>query len=414
MGGLGDTKRGTALSISGQIDASNPGAGAALNALLEIVRSHGGDLHPATVLIERDGNLSVRCTRGTVGGPEGADFVTLPRELLVPIDGAEWSDSDDELALRRHPSGTSTVQRSLLELFIELYQATQKLHTFAHNHPMLALRAFPSVVEAIRAVRPSFRCHGSSAADAFLSTRVFRERARQNYDTAVPVLQGVGTNDPRPVLIPIIDSLNHHELGAGFNLDSQSMRIKIARPEGSDECFASYGTRRDHLDLALHYGYLDRSTTVVRSAPVQVDLRGHGVLRVRGRPLVSRHHLDPPLIQEESDGLSVSHITFDANRPGAALMGVRMALLGFARKHRRSQKEATALADEAIERVILENRRALQGIRDEVRKTCLAHAYQPALHLVEDATARQLETLTLVETRLAGSLRSVRIAGVEP
>jgi hypothetical protein len=247
------------------IHSDHPDTSDLVQQMAELCAAHGAHWHPDLQVDVRDGSLCLLAPPGTPG-----EMISLPTELLVPIQGAQWAQSADQLQLLQPPAGNSTVQNTLLQLHIALYNATGKLHWWRQQHPARLVEACPTVAAVVAAIKPGHRrSKDQSAAEGFLATRSFGWRAE-------PV------DDPKQtVLMPLIDLLNHHHRGAPYRIEAGAMRMATAQPESSGECFAHYGHRRDGLDLALHYGHADPSTPFAHCAPLQINVEGVGLIQVQ-------------------------------------------------------------------------------------------------------------------------------------
>jgi hypothetical protein len=146
-------------------------------------------------------------------------LITMPTELLVPIAGARWGVSTDELTLLEPPPCASAVQEELLQLHIALYNATGKLCWWSQQHPAGLVEASAAVADALAPLKPAHRREPKerSAAEGFLATRSFGWKPNPD--------QG----DRVPVLMPLIDLLNHHHRGAPFRMSGGAMRIQAAQ-----------------------------------------------------------------------------------------------------------------------------------------------------------------------------------------
>ena len=179
--------------------------------------------------------------------------------------GAHQGCAMGQLRSRTHAGAAaelSSVQQELLNLHITLYNATGKLTWFSDSHPARLVERSTAVANAVARVKPScaFRPHQTTRAEGCLATRRFSYGASPDQSTT-------------PVLMPLIDLLNHHPQGAPFRIRDGAMRMQIAQSD-VNECFAHYGHRRDVLDLALHYGYSELHTTFAHCAPLEIHVDG--------------------------------------------------------------------------------------------------------------------------------------------
>jgi hypothetical protein len=294
-----------------KVNADIPVLGRLLQVMMDLVMAHGGQVHPGVRLVARDGQLAVHCNRSMCD--DDLPLFRLPRELLVPVDPIQWASRDDRLQAIEGLESLTAVQRELLGMHVDLYNASDKLPWAAKHLPVVALRSHAPLVDAIQAIRPGFGRNPSQTALAFLGTRVFN-------------LEG------RWVLMPLMDLLNHHPKGGRFQVDASSMTMGVVQPGEGDECFASYGGRRDVLDMALHYGYADVHTPFACIAPLACVLPELGRLQITSRRVQALHPLDPPQITYDDEGVTLSHLTGDRRHPGRLHTVLRLALLGLSKK----------------------------------------------------------------------------------
>ena len=283
------------------IDAETPGISRCLCAIEQVLKHGGAQIHPGLCIVERGGHFTIYCT--TTDITAGQHLFHLPLALLIPVDGIQWADSQQTLALAATPDHLSTVQRQLLDLHIELYNLTKKLEWAVHNHPQIALQSAPHLLSMLSLIQPDFTGTPAKVADVFLQTRVFHLTVASDADA--------GKN----VLMPLIELLNHHPKGAAFQVGNGALFMAVKQPMGQTECFARYGGHRDALDLALHYGYADLNTPFAHSAPVKVTVRGLAHIRVQGLRMKAAHALTPPRITLEEGGVVLSHLVCDRQHP---------------------------------------------------------------------------------------------------
>ena len=263
---------------------------------------------------------------------EDCSLVRIPPELLVPLDGARWDDRTDRLELIESPEGLSPVQRELLDLHISLYNSAAKLPWFVRNHPAVLLQDKPSVRTAVLRLRPEQEFTWITPAGAFIKTRLCRfQRLAENASGQADN----GKVKGRLGLLPIIDLFNnrHDAPRYGFS-DCGGVSVRLDPLRTSSECFANYnGFILDVLDLALGSGYLDHTTPYAHSAPVEVRVQGFGTLAVEG--VIAKkpaQGLDPPRVQFTVEGLSLSHLTCNTNKPERLHVALALAMQGAVRR----------------------------------------------------------------------------------
>jgi hypothetical protein len=290
--------------------------------------------------------------------PEGDVLVRLPADLLIPMDGAQWDSSGDDLVIVRHDGRASTVQRELAGALVAVYNATRKVEWARAVLPGPALGDRADVVELIRTLRPGFATHGVSVADAFVQTRVLRWSPSA----------GASAGDQGRYLMPVIDLINHHERGAPWGRADSELAINAAYPMGGSQCFVRYSARQDPLDLALSYGFAESSCTLARSVPVTVDVDDLGTVEVVGQRLQTKTVLDPPTVAIDDDRLRLSHVTFDTRHPNRLMGMLQLAVSAFLAKQPRTggRGEAADLTTALIGVLVESNLDRLEEVRLEL------------------------------------------------
>jgi len=87
------------------------------------------------------------------------------------------------------------------------------------------------------------------------------------------------------VLLPVLDSMNHHFNGSPFTYEQHDSDrfVTIARsaalPGMGNECFAFYG-KHDSFDTWMTYGFIDESVPFLSSVGMTLALPGLGSIRV--------------------------------------------------------------------------------------------------------------------------------------
>lgn len=324
-----------------KVNADIPVLGRLLQVMMDLVMAHGGQVHPGVRLVARDGQLAVHCNRSMCD--DDLPLFRLPRELLVPVDPIQWASRDDRLQAIEGLESLTAVQRELLAVHVDLYNASNKLPWAARHLPAVALRSHAPLVNAIQVIRPGFLRNPGQTAWAFLGSRVFN-------------LEG------RRVLMPLIDFANHHPKGGRYQVDAKTMTMDVVQPGDDDECFAAYGGRRDVLDMALHYGYADAHTPFACVAPLACVLPELGRLQITSRSVQALHPLDPPQITYDDAGVTLSHLTCDRRHPGRLHTVLRLAVLGLSKKRGLGGGGAERAVCAAAEQILEVNLALLQDV----------------------------------------------------
>lgn len=278
------------------IDADDAVVADLLAATLELISEAGGWVHPEVRIIERQGQMSISC-----GIPDAGPIVHLPRSAFVRIGRVAWTNDDDRLAFDGFPTDLDDLELELLLVQTALHNQCGKVPWLVSTHPVLAADLSPSLIDAVRAFRPSFRRRQPTPASLLWSTRTFR----------LPVVEG---EPPEPVALPIIDLLNHHPGGATGQLGRDGFTVTAAQPFGSQECSLDYGLERDAIGMAVVYGFADLASTCAHSAPLTLDVPDVGEVQVAAVGRAADGRLLPPVVREQDGVIHVSHLTFRPDR----------------------------------------------------------------------------------------------------
>ena len=352
------------------IDSDQQAVTLLLQEIVGLCQAYGLEWHSQLRIEVRQGEMRLLAPRGAQG-----TLITLPTQLLVPLEGARWSAAPDHLELLEAPAQASDLQRQLLQLHGALYNATGKLPWWSQQHPARLVERQATVAAALAVIKPHYgeARKATTAAEGFLATRSFRWQADSEH------------GECQKVLLPLIDLLNHHHRGAPYRIANGAMTMAMAQPDDTEECFAHYGHRRDPLDLALHYGHLDTSTPFAHCAPLEIPLEGVGWVRVesqrQGRPA---HPLDPPQVTLEGDGLRLSHLCCHHHHPERVQTVLKLALQGSLKRRGHPDGKVQRLAEEAIGQLSSANQQVLHHLVEAVEAV-----EGPGSRILAEAARRQ-------------------------
>jgi len=306
----------------------------ALERLLGHFFTAGGWLAQGARVCCRDGALSIESARKA---GQGGDLILLPKAGLLPVNQAQTRLEGNELVLAGLPSYWSSQQRALFEGMLEVYNLTGKIAAERQASAILGLAREPELAARFQ---PLFACRRNLQRDL--------ERARSGDPELVVESffhsRFLGFDDPmsapsgrEQVIMPVIDFLNHHFDGAGFETRHDERRgvhlaVRQWRPEGGErQCFVRYG-HYDALDMLLSYGYVDHTAPFVRSLPVSLELPPIGAVAVRSLPFIHRGELPaalqglrfhlPAIRREEDGGFTLSHLLIPTGQASSALRSV--------------------------------------------------------------------------------------------
>ena len=279
------------------IDADDPLIADLLAGTIELVREAGGFIAPTTRLVERAGQLSIESS-----AVAGEPLLRIPREAFVRVDRVEWSQDGDRIVIEQAPDDCGALEWEMLYLQVALHNACGKLAWMRRTHPSLDPGLPEDLVDAVRAIVPSFRTPQMGAIDLLWANRCFR----------LPMEAG---GPPERVLIPIVDLLNHDADGATGDWDAESFQVATAPAFGTLECALDYGMERDAMEMAVVYGFAGSSRAASSTSAYDLETLGRIIelasqpgARESAQPLHQAATLlalaldDPPLHARDSRG----------------------------------------------------------------------------------------------------------------
>lgn len=262
------------------IKSDNPEVEKKIVSLRDKVLQEGGHLDKDLVLEYKDQGLSI----SKPGERTQEPIIKIPHHCLVPYEEFSFAIEGQAVVLTSHTDKASPLQVSFLEDILALYNLTDKMNLHHETSPWLAFKEDPDILEHLFQSR--------QGGDTNVIKKAFQDNKIDDDFTLMTFFKcrTLGSklnqkNAPKKkVLMPIIDFLNHHMQGAGFQDDYDTdipfLYVRQKSPiKGSDECFAFYN-RFDALDTFLNYGFVDQSANFVRSIPVDIDLGTIGTIKV--------------------------------------------------------------------------------------------------------------------------------------
>lgn len=265
-----------------------------LAATVQSVIECGGWIHPEARLTAREGDLHIACD-----ADEGEPLARIPAAAMLPITRVDWGTGCDALNITGMRTWPQSGDLSLLLTQIGLHNACAKLPRLVTTHPSAVVNLDTDVIEAVRALRPSFRIRPMTPTEVFWATRTFR----------LPVVDEAA----EPVAVPIIDLLDHHPNGAVGQWHDGSFTVPVRHPTGTSTCYLDYGLQRDALDVAIVYGFADTSRPFVHSGPMEIDIPSMGTVRILDQGRSASGELLPLAAHRLDDTWIVNRFTFSAD-----------------------------------------------------------------------------------------------------
>ncbi len=240
-----------------------------------------GVINPEIEILNKNGETSIFASDEL----SGEYILRVPHELLIPYDAFDLDVEGRDIVIEHYDKNISKNQLQLFDMILTLYNETGKFSRHLEACPWLSFNKTPDIINHFFAARegddinlikqiiddPEF--FNELALITLFKNRLAKCRLHSKQAEA------------QQILMPVIEFLNHHPRGAGYdnlyNKNGGHMAVKASiSEENSQECFACYG-RLDAMDTYLHYSYIDQNTEFVRSVPVNIELRDIGTISVR-------------------------------------------------------------------------------------------------------------------------------------
>jgi hypothetical protein len=247
-------------------------------------------------LAQKDGaefsdDLLLRSVKGYLSleaPPEsfGKLLIHLPWDCLVPIQPFQLAVNDDDIFIASHDAALTRGCVARMEAILELFNLTGKFAEHRRISPWALIAANPEVLSYIEQRRgagdPELNKLVASADDKTLMLQTFLHTRAYNYklDNAHP---GTGHELHYPVLMPVLDLMNHHIYGAPYRdlgeAEGRALTMSRSAPLAGVECFACYGPY-DSFDTWLGYDFVDGRVPFVCSMAMTIELPHLGTIRM--------------------------------------------------------------------------------------------------------------------------------------
>lgn len=277
----------------------------------------GSYIHPDIEIIENEGQVSLHLLNTSSDTP----LFKIPHAALIPYDLFDLDINGDKIVMDSHHSGATEEQIKIFETIIALYNVTDKISLHKQTHPWFAFNEHKDILDLLFSAREGrdidiiqSHIHNPDFYNELVLLTFFKSRL-------VSCALNKKDSEPQYVVPPLIEFMNHHPQGAGFDMlyhpDASFMQIDAKTPIANNtECFTSYG-RFDAMDSYLHYGYVNEDAKFLRSIPLHLNILGLGDFTIRSLDLPV-HKSDIP---DSLKGLDfyMPRITIDHEKKSAEL-----------------------------------------------------------------------------------------------
>lgn len=384
----------------------------ALIKLKNLVSPQGSFLHPQARITELNQDLSVSCTPPT---EKNEKLFFLPESCLPPIDKFNLAVEGNTLRIQDRANDLMPSHVSCFEYMVEIYYLCNKMQSYKEVSPWFALSGHPNLLQALidgRNKGPKIQKRHSQwergeldelLVEGFLGTRSFSLKS-QIYEKNVSILH------------PFTDFLNHHSLCPGFQGSTTHENeaclwaINSQPVTGSQECLILYNWL-DPFDALLNYGFVDESSIICRSVPIDLELSTGISLSVESR-VVQPHAKNklpakmedlrpyiPLILDSQKRHLTLSHLLIPGSKAPRAL---RRVLTAFIRRisPEMNRNELIASVREAEAEILLQNMRYYNAL---AQKCAVAKAIDPHnsfIQMIEQMIRREQLMIKAYDERL--------------
>ena len=247
-------------------------------------------------LAEGDGaefsdDLCVKCVKGYLSleaPPEsfGKLLIRLPWDCLVPVQPFQLAVAGDHICISSHDAALTSGCIARMEAILELFNLANKFAEHRRASPWSLIAANPELFSYIvqrqgarDAILERLIAYGNVETlmlQTFLNTRAYDYRLQSsNLET--------GQAPSYPVLMPVLDLMNHHIYGAPYRdlgeAERRGLTMCRSAPLAGIECFACYGPY-DSFDMWLSYNFVDGRVPFVCSVAMRIGLPHLGTIRM--------------------------------------------------------------------------------------------------------------------------------------
>jgi hypothetical protein len=244
-------------------------------------------------LAEQDGaefsdDLLLKCVDGSLSLEAPADsagkvLIRLPWDCLIPLQSFQFSVIDDNIIVSSHDEGLTSSCVARMEAILELYNLTNKFAYHRRTSPWLLIASHPRLQQYVVQRRSGI----ASEYGKFIHSGTRNELLLRTFLNTRAYTSRVDFAQARqfPVLMPVLDLMNHHIYGAAYPEDqdtagrSITMRRSAPIPGTGTECFACYGPY-DSFETWITYNFIDGRVPFVTSVAMTIDLPGLGTIRL--------------------------------------------------------------------------------------------------------------------------------------
>jgi hypothetical protein len=315
-----------------------------------------------------DDDLVIKCVDGTLSVEAPPDsvgkiLIRLPWDCLVPVELFQFSIADDNIVMSSHEAALAPECVMRMKALLELYNLCDKLARHRRTSPWPLLASHPELLEHLMRRLPSDllgmfnKFVGSGNYDGLMLDSFFHTRPCDYRE--------IEKAPPFPVLMPVIDFMNHDLRGAPVQLEDQTddggtltIKRSASVPGAGNECFSFYGLY-DCFDTWMSYSFIDEKAPFVRSIPMTIDLPRLGTIelvnyiKIRDQADLPPSVIDlylfiPKLLARRANRMEVTSLLLPGPQMPEALRRTLMFLINEMNPGHPQQRDLAMQAEEQI------------------------------------------------------------------
>jgi hypothetical protein len=309
-----------------------------LKELVRLCERSGSHFHPDLIIQCQDKELGLASEK-----PHDKVLAALSPSSLLPVKRENFTLERNHLVLsEKADTGWSVLQSDIAAIIFSIYKQTDKVDQYKKNAYWLSLVNDPELRIHIANARP-FGSKDSRFLDHSKSPEIQKQVIIDNFlQSRILAGQEPGKIN-RPVIVPIVEYINHHWNGSPFqnHADGNDGGITVwcSMPaQDSKECFGYYSAM-DGLDSYIKYGFVDYAAPFVRSIPVDIELDSVGKIEILGAMAKSApgkifqglktipRQIPGLTVLREGELVRISHIFFPGQRTPNAMRAILRILI---------------------------------------------------------------------------------------
>ena len=259
--------------------SSNPQVISIFSEMEKIILNEDGFIHPDIRIVEDNGNLIVES--GLDQNNKEIIF-SVPESCLFDTKDVSISLSNNNLIATAYKENITDLHKKMCELMLNLFNQTHKIPFHKKTFPLELLNkadAFNLISIKCPGICAKHKRHSETLSHNQILVQTFLGCRQLNIKMA--------NRSNAQVLMPFIDSLNHHVNGTPIdiakisNTGLEGIQIKHCKPvASSNECFINYGPM-DPMPRYLHFGFVDTDPHHLHSIPMEINLANLGKIIIR-------------------------------------------------------------------------------------------------------------------------------------